>query len=112
MGLLADYRKKRQKRRRKRDDAQAEARKSLHDEPSATRRGGLEDETKPPGLACLNAESAPTGWTLARPAIRWVDDADRLHPRRDGWRGRAGGLSRAQPAIAGSARDDVGHGTN
>ena len=38
MGLLSDYRKKRQERRRKRDQAQAEARKSLHDEPSATRR--------------------------------------------------------------------------
>jgi hypothetical protein len=39
MGLLAGYRKKRQERRRKRDEVQAAARKSLHDEPSATRRG-------------------------------------------------------------------------
>ena len=45
MGLLADYRKKRQERRRKRDEAQAEALKSLHDEPSAT-RGGI---SKKPG---------------------------------------------------------------
>jgi hypothetical protein len=37
MGLLSDYRKKRQERRHKRDIAQAEARKSLHDEPSETR---------------------------------------------------------------------------
>jgi hypothetical protein len=39
MGLLADYRRKRQERRHKREDAQAEAlRSSLHDEPSATQR--------------------------------------------------------------------------
>jgi hypothetical protein len=31
MGLLADYRRKRQERRRKREAAQAEALKSLHD---------------------------------------------------------------------------------
>jgi hypothetical protein len=37
MGVLSDYRKKRLERRRKRDQAQAEARKSLHDEPSAAR---------------------------------------------------------------------------
>jgi hypothetical protein len=37
MGLLSDYRKKRLERRRKREEARAEARKSLHDEPSATR---------------------------------------------------------------------------
>jgi hypothetical protein len=37
MGLLSDYRKKRQERRRKRRAAQAEAIKSLHDEPSPTR---------------------------------------------------------------------------
>jgi hypothetical protein len=37
MGLLSDYRKKRLERRRKREEAQAEAWKSLHDEPSATR---------------------------------------------------------------------------
>ena len=34
MGFVSDYRKKRQERRRKRDQVQAEARKSLHDEPS------------------------------------------------------------------------------
>ena len=33
MGWLGDYRKKRQERRRKRDRAQSEARKSLRDEP-------------------------------------------------------------------------------
>ena len=38
MGLLADYRRKRQERRHKREDAQAEALRSLHDEPSATQR--------------------------------------------------------------------------
>ena len=38
MGLLSDYRKKRQERRHKRDEAQAEALKSLHDEPSETQR--------------------------------------------------------------------------
>ena len=38
MGLLAGYRKKREERRRQRDLARAEVRKSLHDEPSATRR--------------------------------------------------------------------------
>jgi hypothetical protein len=38
MRLLADYRRKRQERRRKREDAQAEALKSLHDEPSGTQR--------------------------------------------------------------------------
>ena len=35
---LANYRKWRHERRRKRDQTQAEARKSLDDEPSATRR--------------------------------------------------------------------------
>jgi hypothetical protein len=36
MGLLSDYRKKRHERRRERLEAQAEALKSLHDEPSKT----------------------------------------------------------------------------
>ena len=53
MGLLADYRKKRQDRRRKREEAQAEARQSLHDDPSVTRsadtRGKLGDPG-PPGI--------------------------------------------------------------
>jgi hypothetical protein len=38
MGLLSDYRKKRQERRRKRDEAQAEAQRELHDAPPVTRR--------------------------------------------------------------------------
>ena len=38
MGWLSDYRRKRRERHLKRDEVQAAARKSLHDEPSATRR--------------------------------------------------------------------------
>ena len=53
MGLLADYRKKRKDHRRKREQARAEARQSLHDDPSVTRsadtRGKLGDPG-PPGI--------------------------------------------------------------
>jgi hypothetical protein len=37
MGLLSDYRKKRLERRRKRDEAQAEAQRELHDAPPVAR---------------------------------------------------------------------------
>jgi hypothetical protein len=48
MGLLTNYRKNRQERRRKRQEAQAEALKSLHDEPSATRGAAFRGD-KPDG---------------------------------------------------------------
>jgi len=48
MGLLSDYRKNRQERRRKRQEAQAEALKSLHDEPSAISRAAFRGD-KPGG---------------------------------------------------------------
>ena len=38
MGWLSDYRKKRQERHHKRQEAQAEALKTLHDEPSEAQR--------------------------------------------------------------------------
>jgi hypothetical protein len=53
MGWLSNYRKMWQERRRKRQEAQAEARQSLHDDPSVTRsadtRGKLGDPG-PPGI--------------------------------------------------------------
>ncbi len=47
MGLLSDYRKKRLERRRKREEAQAEARRELHDAPPVTRQKGT--PPYPPG---------------------------------------------------------------
>jgi hypothetical protein len=47
MGLLADYRKKRLERRRKRDEARADALKSMQDEPIV--RHGYDRMTDPSG---------------------------------------------------------------
>jgi hypothetical protein len=49
MGWLSGYRKKRQERRSKREQAQAEARKTLHDEPVATRRDNEDRAWDSPG---------------------------------------------------------------
>ena len=64
MGVLSDYRKKRLERRRKREEAQVEARKSLHDEPSAATRHSPEKPPNP-GDTFFFHRRARLRWCLA-----------------------------------------------